>query len=127
MKDTPQSASTELKAFQRDYLTQLVKRGEGEYEDDTAYRINQITNYVIHRSDTVFYAKGEFLPSGVDFHFYGAYNPPRNTVNIYHLPIETYFSFTRYQRSTNYLSVYGHMGDDHSDDEVEVLLVRLEY
>ncbi len=113
-----------LEDFQKNILVTLVKNGDGEFETDSTYVIEFTHIYVID-SDTIFYIKGRFIPSSVDFHFYGGHNKKDQYNNIYHLPLETSFNFTKYEVYDQFIRVYGEMRDNNSEDEGEVLLFQL--
>ena len=124
--DRPNFSPRVLKESQVKFLNELVKNGEGEFETDTTYSIKEITCYAIDEVDTIFYVKGEFMPSTSEFHFYGGYNQKHSSFDIYHLPVETTFSYTRFELTTEFLHVYGQLADDNSEDRGEIKLFKLQ-
>ncbi len=116
-----------LKKFQKKYLDDLTKNGNGEFQNDSSYNIRFVRSYVIDVSDTIFYVNGEFIPSTVDFHFYGGYNNKQVVYEIYHLPIETALELTRYEIIQNGIRVYGNRLNNNFEDEGEILLFELNH
>jgi hypothetical protein len=116
-----------LNSFQKAFLDNLVRNGEGEFETDSTYFIHFSRNYFFESRDTIFYILGQFVPSNTKFHFYGGYNTKNKYCEIYHLPIETSFSFTRYEIDNNQIRVYGEMEDNNSEDQGEILLFELNH
>jgi len=116
-----------INSFQKIFLDNLVKNGEGEFETDSTYFIHFSRNYFFESQDTIFYILGQFLPSNTKFHFYGGYNTKNKYYDIYHLPIETSFSFTRYENDNNQIRVYGAMEDNNSEDQGEILLFQINH
>lgn len=116
-----------LKPFQKKFLDTLVKNGDAEFETDTAYVIEFVKNYIVNSIDTIFYIRGQFVPSTVEFHCYGGHNGNEIFCDIYHLPIETSFRYTYYETSNDFISVYGEMSNIDSDDNDQVFLFQLNH
>ncbi len=114
-----------LADFQQEYLDQLVAHGDGEFETDTTYVINTIRQYDLEFGNVVFYIQGKFIPSQVEFHFYGAFNDADVSYDIYHLPVETSLSLTRYELGSDFLKVYGILANENAGEGSEKLIIVL--
>ncbi len=121
-----QTAPKSMELFQKNFLDSIVINGEAEFESDSSYVVDSIQTYQIDKN-TIFYIKGIFLPSTVDFHYYGGYNGKDRYQEIYHLPLETSFNFTRYELSELSVRVFGERSDNGSEDDGEMLLFELTY
>ncbi len=124
-KNTPFIDSLLLEDFQKVFLDQLIANGDGEFESDSAYAIDSVKRYDIKFGYSIFYIRGHFIPSTVDFHYYGCYRGDEIQYDIYHLPIDTYFTLTKYEYTNNYLKVYGVLDNDNTENADESLLLGL--
>lgn len=124
-KNSPFIDSLILEGFQKDFLDELVKNGDGEFETDSTYVIDSVKRYDVEFGYRVFYIRGQFIPSTATFHYYGVYDENKIQHQIYHLPIETFVTLTKYQCTPTYMSLFGIITDENSYESEEDLLFGL--
>ena len=87
--------------------------------------MDYVQTYEIELGYKVFYIRGRFVESDVDFHYYGGYDKNGYMYDIYHLPIATYLDLTRYECDSSGLRVYGILDSESEHIEaVEEMIIR---